>query len=48
MERGSPVADGAPLEVLTEENLARVYGISARMEMDGDWPLVLPTGRTRF
>ena len=46
MERGSPVADGAPLDVLTKGNLARVYGISARIETNGDWPLVLPTGRT--
>ncbi len=46
MDRGSPVADGAPLDVLTAGNLAKVYGISARIETDGDWPLILPTGRT--
>ncbi|KKW93358.1 ABC transporter ATP-binding protein [Sphingobium chungbukense] len=47
MDRGSLVADGAPLEVLTEENLARVYGISARIETAGDRPLILPMGRIR-
>ncbi|KXU30075.1 ABC transporter [Sphingobium sp. 22B] len=46
MDRGAPVADGAPLDVLTAGNLAKVYGISARIETDGDWPLILPTGRT--
>ncbi|PNP93719.1 ABC transporter ATP-binding protein [Sphingobium sp. SA916] len=46
MDRGSPVADGAPLDVLTAGHLAKVYGISARIETDGDWPLILPTGRT--
>jgi iron complex transport system ATP-binding protein len=47
MDRGSLVADGAPLDVLTEERLARVYGISARIDASGDWPLILPTGRVK-
>ncbi|APL93153.1 ABC transporter ATP-binding protein [Sphingobium indicum] len=47
MDHGSPVADGAPLEVLTERNLAQVYGIAARIEADGKWPLILPVGRVK-
>ena len=47
MDRGSLVADGAPLDVLTEASLASVYGISACIEADGDWPLILPTGRIK-
>ncbi|BAI97681.1 ABC transporter [Sphingobium sp. TA15] len=47
MDRGSPVADGPPLEVLTERNLAQVYGIVARIEADGKWPLILPVGRVK-
>jgi len=47
MDKGKLIADGAALDVLTEQSLARVYGISARIETDGDWPLILPTGRIR-
>ncbi|WP_176597579.1 MULTISPECIES: ABC transporter ATP-binding protein [Sphingobium] len=47
MDRGSLVADGAPLEVLTEDRLAGVYGISARIDARGEWPLILPVGRVR-
>ena len=47
MDRGALVADGAPLDVLTEQSLARVYGISACIEPDRDWPLILPTGRVK-
>ncbi|WP_375196730.1 ABC transporter ATP-binding protein [Sphingobium sp.] len=47
MDRGRAVADGGPLDVLTEASLARVYGISACIDPDGDWPLILPTGRIR-
>ena len=47
MDQGRLVADGAPMAVLTEESLARVYGISACIEPDRDWPLILPTGRVR-
>lgn len=44
MDRGRLVADGAPLEVLSEANLRAVYGIRAWIEGDGA-PLVVPTGR---
>ena len=47
MDHGSLVADGPPLDVLTEANLAKVYGISARIDVDRDWPLILPTGRIK-
>ena len=44
MDGGALVADGAPLDVLTHANLARVYGVRARIE-PGEEPLVMPTGR---
>lgn len=44
MDGGALVADGAPLDVLTHANLARVYGVTARIEEDGA-PLVILTGR---
>jgi iron complex transport system ATP-binding protein len=47
MDNGRLVADGAPMEVLTEQSLAQVYGISACIDPDGDWPLILPTGRIK-
>lgn len=47
MDQGQVIADGAPLAVLTEQTLASVYGISACIEPDGEWPLILPTGRIR-
>lgn len=47
MEGGALVADGAPMEVLTPDKLARVYGVTARIERDGDVPLILPVGRVR-
>lgn len=47
MDRGRLVADGAPMAVLTEDSLARVYGISACIEPHRDWPLILPTGRVK-
>ncbi|WP_022681902.1 ABC transporter ATP-binding protein [Sphingobium bisphenolivorans] len=47
MDRGRMVADGAPLDVLTQQALASVYGISARIEPDGARPLILPTGRVK-
>jgi iron complex transport system ATP-binding protein len=45
MDGGALVADGAPMEVLTAERLGRVYGVTARIERDGDVPLILPMGR---
>jgi len=47
MDKGRLVADGAPMEGLTEQSLAQVYGISACIDPDGDWPLILPTGRIK-
>ena len=47
MDKGRLVADGKPMEVLTEQRLAEVYGISACIEADGEWPLILPTGRIK-
>jgi len=47
MDKGCLVADGQPMDVLTEQRLAEVYGISACIEADGEWPLILPTGRIR-
>ncbi|MFZ2996097.1 ABC transporter ATP-binding protein [Sphingobium sp.] len=45
LHRGALVADGAPMDVLTHDALAQVYGVTARIERDGDWPLIVPTGR---
>ena len=47
MEQGRLVADGKPMDVLTEQSLAQVYGISACIEAGGAWPLILPTGRIK-
>ncbi|WP_423603784.1 ABC transporter ATP-binding protein [Sphingomonas sp. MS122] len=44
MHRGRLLADGAPVEVLSEANLHDVYGIRAWIEGDRA-PLVVPTGR---
>ncbi|MES2175368.1 MAG: ABC transporter ATP-binding protein [Pseudomonadota bacterium] len=45
MDGGALVADGAPMDVLTADALAKVYGVTARIERDGDMPLIVPTGR---
>ena len=45
MDRGQLVAQGAPLEVLSEANLRSVYGVRARIEGNDAAPLVVPTGR---
>lgn len=47
MDKGALAADGAPMAVLTEQSLASVYGITACIEPDRDWPLILPTGRVK-
>jgi iron complex transport system ATP-binding protein len=45
LDAGRLVADGAPADVLTDEALARVYGISAwRGTMHGQ-PLIVPLAR---
>lgn len=45
MDRGRLVAEGAPLEVLSEANLRTVYGVQARIDGSEAAPLVVPTGR---
>ncbi len=45
MDGGALVADGAPMEVLTTQALADVYGITACIDPGNGWPLILPTGR---
>ncbi|MGC9419378.1 MAG: ABC transporter ATP-binding protein [Rhodovulum sp.] len=42
MHRGQLVADGPPREVLTEDNLARVYGLRAYFAETPDGPVVQP------
>jgi iron complex transport system ATP-binding protein len=42
MDRGRIVAVGTPREVLTEENLAAIYGVSAIREEIGGEALILP------
>jgi len=47
MDSGAVAADGAPLDVLTAENLARTYGIRADiMTIDGA-PVVIPRALAR-
>lgn len=45
MEDGNIIADGPPLSVLTEERLARVYGIRAYVGHADDGAIVHPTTR---
>ena len=45
VDRGRLVADGAPLDVLSEANLRTVYGVQARIDRSETTPLVVPTGR---
>ncbi len=45
IESGSIVADGPPAQVLTPDNLHRVYGIDARMDLGGEWPTITVLGR---
>lgn len=44
MQRGQVVADGAPLDVLTPERLASVYGITAFAGAHEGGPLLQPLG----
>lgn len=46
IDRGRLVADGCPAEVLTPDHLRAVYGIEARVDLDGVWPTVTPLGRS--
>ncbi|ALR22121.1 ABC transporter ATP-binding protein [Sphingobium baderi] len=45
MDRGEAVADGAPLDVLTRANLARVYGVDAWIGEEAGRPVILPLSR---
>ncbi|MEN3748190.1 ABC transporter ATP-binding protein [Sphingomonas sp. HF-S3] len=47
VDRGTVVADGAPADVLAPANLRAVYGIDARIDLDGDWPSIVTLGRAR-
>lgn len=45
MDHGRVVAEGAPAAVLTAEALRQVYGISAKVDLSGATPMVVPLGR---
>ena len=45
MDAGRVVAEGKPAEVLTDERLRAVYGISALVDLAGETPLVVPLRR---
>jgi iron complex transport system ATP-binding protein len=47
LHQGRLVCDGTPDTVLTADRLATVYGIRARIDRDGDGPLVVPLALTR-
>jgi iron complex transport system ATP-binding protein len=42
LDAGRVVVEGAPVDVLTEDNLARFYGARVRIVSDGGHPAVLP------
>jgi iron complex transport system ATP-binding protein len=44
---GKVIDDGPPTEVLTPDRLRLVYGITARIEHDGDGAFVVPQARVR-
>jgi len=45
LESGDIIADGCPMDVLTQENLRRVYGIEARIGIEQGRPAVTTLGR---
>jgi len=45
MHQGKLVAEGEPVQVLTPENLARVYGISAHVDCREDGVVIIPIKR---
>ncbi len=45
LHHGKIVADGQPIEVLTTENLERVYGISAYVDCRDDGVVIIPRKR---
>jgi iron complex transport system ATP-binding protein len=46
IDDGRFIADGPPRDVLSSDRLARTYGIDARIDLDGDKPLIVPLGRS--
>lgn len=46
IDDGRLVADGAPVDVLTAERLAEVYGIRALVQGAGPAPMIIPLERT--
>ena len=46
LDQGRIAADGAPLDVLTAERLAAVYGVTVRIEEQDGQPLVVPLHRS--
>ncbi|MET0357129.1 MAG: ABC transporter ATP-binding protein [Cellvibrio sp.] len=46
MHHGRLVAEGSPINVLTPENLAKVYGISAHVDCREDGVVIIPIKRT--
>ena len=45
LDRGRTIADGTPADVLDAARLAQVYGVTARIEHGGRYPLVVPEAR---
>lgn len=45
MHHGKLIADGEPVEVLTSENLAKVYGISAHVDCRAEGVVIIPMQR---
>jgi len=45
IDEGRLIVDGSPQQVLTPDHLAMVYGIDARVDMEGAWPSIIPMGR---
>jgi len=43
---GAIVADGTPETVLSPDNLRTVYGVEARIDLNGAWPTVTTLGRS--
>jgi len=48
LERGRPVAEGNPREVLTPERIGSVYGVDAKVSEDGSGRPVIIAGRSRI
>ncbi|GGY74600.1 ABC transporter [Cellvibrio zantedeschiae] len=45
MHHGKLVAEGEPVKVLTPENLAKVYGVTAHVDCRDDGVVIIPTNR---